>query len=228
MSNTGFNVVFLPGLGADGRLFAFQRAVFPDLFTPPWLPPFPHEALAQYAVRLAGELSLARPLVLGGCSFGGMVAYEMARTLEADALVLIGSVAARSEIPASFRFLGGLSRAVPAAGFGLAQLAAPAVASIFGAHDIEHRRLFVEMLRSSSPEFLRWACIAMHGWKPQPLAGVPIFAIHGDKDHILPLGRRPVDVAVRGGGHLLTLTHPREVNEGLRVIKERFVGTIKT
>jgi len=30
MSRTDLNVVFLPGLGADGRLFASQREVFPE------------------------------------------------------------------------------------------------------------------------------------------------------------------------------------------------------
>ena len=92
MPRADLNVIFLPGLGADGRLFASQREVFPDLITPPWLPPAPHEDLAQYAVRLAGTLPLIRPLFLGGCSFGGMAAYEMARILKPDALVLMGSV----------------------------------------------------------------------------------------------------------------------------------------
>ena len=92
MSRTDLNVVFLPGLGADGRLFTSQREVFPDLLTPPWPPPAPDESLPGYAVRLAGTLPLARPLVLGGCSFGGMVACEMARILKPDALVLMGSV----------------------------------------------------------------------------------------------------------------------------------------
>jgi pimeloyl-ACP methyl ester carboxylesterase len=224
MSRTDFNVVFLPGLGADGRLFAPQREVFPDLVTPPWLPPLPHEELAHYAVRLAHEHSLGRPLILGGCSFGGMVAYEMARILEPDTLVLIGSVAARSEIPAYLRVLAGLSRAIPLAGFSLVQCAAAAVAGVFGVAETEHRRLFVEMLQNSSPEFLRWACIAVHGWRPRPLTDVPIFSIHGDNDHILPFGHRPVEVTVRGGGHLLPLTHPLEVNAALRVIMARCGG----
>jgi len=172
--------------------------------------------------------SIARPLVLGGSSFGGMVAYEMARNLRPDVLVLLGSVTARREIPAYLRCLATLSWAMPAVGFGLMHIVAPYVAAIFGARETAHRRLFVEMLRSTSSAFLRWSCIAINGWRPQPLAGVPIFTIHGDNDHILPLGHRPVDVTVRSGGHLLTLTHPLEVNEALRVVRQRFRRTNKT
>ncbi len=221
-------VVLLPGLGADGRLFESQRAVFPDLVTPQWLSPGPQEDLTGYALRLAARVPIARPLVLGGSSFGGMIAYEMARNLRPDVVVLIGSVTTRREIPAYLRFLARLSRAMPSTGFGLMHVVAPFVSAIFGAHEDAHRHLFVEMLQSTSSEFLRWACTAIDGWKPQPLSGVPVFTIHGDKDHILPLGRRSVDVTVRGGGHLLALTHPLEVNEALGLVRERFGSTNKT
>jgi len=218
-------VVLLPGLGADGRLFESQRAVFPDLVTPQWLPPAPREDLTGYAVRLAAKVPLARPLVLGGSSFGGMIACEMARNLRPDVLVLIGSVTTRCEIPAYLRFLARMSRVIPAAGFSLMHVVAPYVADIFGAHEAAHRHLFVEMLQNTSSEFLRWACTAIDGWKPQPMVGFPIFTIHGDRDRILPLGRRPVDLTIRGSGHLLALTHPLQVNEALGVIRERFGST---
>jgi pimeloyl-ACP methyl ester carboxylesterase len=212
-------VVLLSGLGADGRLFAAQREVFPDLVAPEWLPPTPRENLPSYASRMAGKVPVARPLVLGGCSFGGMVACEMARILRPDALVLIGSAAARCEIPAYLRVMAILSRAVPLTGFRLIERVAPSMACMFGVRDAGHRRLFAEMLQSTSPEFLRWACRAIGEWKPLPLAGIRSFTICGDKDHILPIGRRSVDITIRGGGHLLPLTHATEVNDLLRRIR---------
>ena len=83
--------VLLTGLGADERLFNAQRAAFPGLVTPRWIAPWPREGLAEYAERFAAEIPISRPLVLGGCSLGGMVAYEMAHVLRPDALVLIAS-----------------------------------------------------------------------------------------------------------------------------------------
>ena len=226
-STPDLNVVFLPGLGADGRLFAAQREVFPNLISPPWLAPAGHEDLAQYAARLAEKVPLGRPLFLGGCSLGGMLAYEMARLLRPDALVLMGSASSRHEIPAYLRLLAGLARIVPLAGFRLARLAPPAVGHLFGVHDIEQRWILIDMFRRTSPEFFRWACAAIHEWNPQPLAAVPVFVIHGAHDRILPLGRRAVDVVIKGAGHLLTMTHHQQVNEFLYKIKEGLTDTTK-
>ena len=63
--------------------------------------------------------------------------------------------------------------------------------------------------------FLRWASQAVLDWEPSPPSPVPlppIFQIHGEKDPILsPKFTRP-DVIIRGAGHLISLTHPNELN----------------
>jgi len=69
-------LVFLPGLGADARLFDPQRAVFPEIEVPPWLPYREEESLADYARRMAATVTLSANMYLGGVSFGGMVALE--------------------------------------------------------------------------------------------------------------------------------------------------------
>jgi pimeloyl-ACP methyl ester carboxylesterase len=214
-------VVLLPGLGADDRLFDLQREAFPDLCTLRWLPPQRGEGLDHYAARLAAQVVVTGPLILGGCSFGGMVAYEMARTLRPKALVLIGSAVGPSEIPIYLRGLSLLSSVVPAKAFGLTRLAAPLSARLFGLRKPEQRVLFAEMLGASSVEFLRWACASIGRWKPQSLTGVPIFTIHGEKDRILPLRGRSVDVSVPGAGHLLPVTDAETVNDLLLEVTRR-------
>ena len=79
--NPTFQLILLPGLGADHRLLEPQRAAFPQLIVPPWIPPRKHESLPQYAERMAETVTPPHdvPLVLGGVLFGGMLAYEMAR-----------------------------------------------------------------------------------------------------------------------------------------------------
>lgn len=67
--------ILLPRLGADRRLFEPQSLAFPDLLVPPWIVPEKHEKLPDYAARLAKTIAPGRrPLILGGSSFGGMVA----------------------------------------------------------------------------------------------------------------------------------------------------------
>ena len=58
--------------------------------------------------------------------------------------------------------------------------------------------------------FFKWGCSAILDWRPSPVSA-PVFHLHGDRDLLIPVHRvRPTQV-VRGGGHLLNLTHPAEV-----------------
>ena len=85
-------LVLLPGLGTTGELFRPQRRAFPDLEVPPWLDPHRGESLPGYGRRMAAALAPGpSDLVLGGVSFGGMVALEMARHLPTRAVGLIAS-----------------------------------------------------------------------------------------------------------------------------------------
>jgi pimeloyl-ACP methyl ester carboxylesterase len=224
MPRTESQIVLLPGLGADERLFAAQLRAFPDLLTPRWLSPDPHDSLAGYAARMAAEVPSVRPLVLGGCSFGGMVACEMASILRPDALVLIGSAGSRSEIPWYLRTLAPLAQIIPSAGFKMSKILAPALGYLVGGREVAHRHLFVEMLRETSSTFLHWACTAVASWRPTPRPGVRVIVIHGSEDRVLPLGRRVVDVVIQRAGHLLAVTHAREVNEALAEMVDRVAG----
>jgi thioesterase domain-containing protein len=71
-------LVLLPGLGADERLFQAQRAAIPELEVPAWPDPVPGESLREFAARAAEAVPAGEGLYLGGSSFGGMVALEMA------------------------------------------------------------------------------------------------------------------------------------------------------
>jgi len=102
--SAGTPVILLHGLVADDRLFQPQRAAIPSLITPRCIPPRPSESLNAYARRLADRLDPGRTCFVGGVSFGGAVALEMAVHLRAQACFLIGSVRRRSELPWYFRF----------------------------------------------------------------------------------------------------------------------------
>src|SRR5205807_1282131 len=66
-------ILLLSGMGADERLFAPQRAAFPNLRVPAWIDPVPSESLRSYAARLGRRVDLGRPCLVGGASFGGIV-----------------------------------------------------------------------------------------------------------------------------------------------------------
>src|SRR3972149_5947698 len=83
-------IVLLPGLGADQRRFQLQPAATPDLLIPSWPVPRPQDSLPAYAARLADAIPSSDCLYLGGSSFGGMVALELAALLRPKGGILIG------------------------------------------------------------------------------------------------------------------------------------------
>ena len=207
----GGDIILLPGLGADGRMFAAQKERFPRLFTPRWLDPEPGETLPEYAARLAGVLP-KRPAVLGGASFGGMVAQELVRHLEPGCVVLIGSATPRC-IPRSLRPLGRLSGRLPSRVFDELLRASPLATRPMGlVGDDDSRELFMRMLKDTSPQFVRWAIGAVAGWREMRVDDVPLLRIHGRSDRVLPPPADGIHHLVDKGGHLISMTHPDEVN----------------
>jgi pimeloyl-ACP methyl ester carboxylesterase len=206
----GIPIILLSGMAADERLFEAQAEVFPDLRVQPWIPPLPGESLRAYAARLAPQVDPGRPCLVGGASFGGVVALELAAHLPALACILIGSIRSPSALPWRWRLLR------PVAGFGPDMLRVlTAACAWFG------RRLLApgtvrRLRRLSRPEaaFVRWAMCAVARWQPSPAARrVRVFHIHGEADRVLPVALSRPDVVVPGGGHALSLFSPSVVNE---------------
>ena len=100
-------LVLLPGLGADARQWMPQKRAFPHLLTPAWT-----ASRRRHAGQLFGPAGRdhpgGMPPVLGGSSFGGMVAWEMARHLHPIGVILIGSCRGPQAINRDVRMLGPL------------------------------------------------------------------------------------------------------------------------
>jgi pimeloyl-ACP methyl ester carboxylesterase len=206
-------LILLSGMAADARLFDRQREAFPSLRVPPWIEPAPAEPLATYARRLAARVDPGVPCFVGGASFGGMVALEMARHLPALGCFLIASVRSPRELPWRLRLLRPLALLGPAPTLRLAHLLLDRSGPVLppGAR--------LDLRRFTSPDgvFVRWACHAVLTWDPRPgPPPIPVHHIHGARDRTLPVRYTRPDVVVAGAGHLLPATHAREVNAFLR------------
>jgi pimeloyl-ACP methyl ester carboxylesterase len=204
----GVPIILLSGMAADERLFAAQAAAFPDLRVQPWVPPLPGESLGGYAARLAPLVDPGRPCLVGGASFGGVVALELAAHLPALGCILIGSVRSPAGLPWRWRLLR------PIAGLGpdglrvLAGLAARLGRPFLGAGTVRRLR----RLARPGAAFVRWAMCAGARWRPGPAARrVRVFHIHGEADRVLPVALARPDVVVPGGSHALSLFSPAAV-----------------
>lgn len=207
-------LLLIPGLGVNHRLFHHQRAAFPDLIVPEWIEPAPRDSLAEYAKRLASTITHNGPLVVGGVSFGGMIALEMARHLPTKHIVLIASCRSPGAVRPLLRCAERCARPIPSAVIASSMFLAPAVLGRGGGVPKSDRALLAEMVRDVSIPLLRWGARAVMEWPGCPNPGAPVRHIHGDRDWVIPhtrLAPAP-DRIIRGGPHVLNLPHPRDVN----------------
>lgn len=200
-------IIFMPGLNGDARVFAPQLDRFPSLIVARWEPPLQSDSLAAYAARLARSLDPNGPCLVGGVSFGGIVALEMARNLDARACLLIASSRDVEGLPAAIRLLRPVAAVASAASLNCAIHRGGSVAAS------SSRRLRRRIVRLSPEElrFRRWALKALLTWRP-PSLSCPVLQIHGECDSTFAPSRSRADVVVPNAGHLLTLTHADQVN----------------
>lgn len=213
-----FPIVLLSGMAADARLFEEQLAAFPNVRVPPWITPFPDESLRTYAARLAQTVDPGCRCIIGGASFGGIVALEMAAHLQTAACVLIGSVRSPLELPWRWRMMRPLARLGPDQFGKLSGLVARIGKPLLS------RRLVRRFQRLSRPEasFVRWATCAVLRWTPSVAARrVRVFHIHGEADHTLPVRLTNPDVIVPGGSHALSVFSPVAVNVFIADVVEK-------
>jgi pimeloyl-ACP methyl ester carboxylesterase len=216
-------LVLFAGLGADARVFEGQFEEFPDLYVPPWIEPRERESLADYARRMAEQTAAALgvvqgPLFVGGVSLGGMIALEAARHLRPRAVFLIASCRSWRSVPAVYLAVARAMRFVPPTAMDVLARLSPLAAPFFGPLGPAHRRKLVAVLRDTSPAFLLWACPALAEWSAPNDLAFPVYHIHGNCDRILPrrLADPPPGRVVPGAGHLLNLTHAKQINAFLQ------------
>ncbi|MCE9560830.1 MAG: alpha/beta hydrolase [Planctomycetes bacterium] len=205
--------LLLPGMAAEERLFASQMLAFPNLRVPRWIAPLPNESLRAYAARLASVVDPGRPCIVGGASFGGIVALEMSLHLRTVACVLIGSVRSPAEFSWRWRLLR------PLVYLGPDQIGWLAGLLVWVGKRWLPRGTARRLERLSRPEaaFVRWALCAVLRWQPSPtVKHVRVFHIHGEADRTLPVELTRPDEVVPGGSHALSLFNAGEVNVFLR------------
>jgi pimeloyl-ACP methyl ester carboxylesterase len=210
-------IIFLPGLACDARLLEPQRALPADIEVPPWIDPLDeHESLTSYARRLAATLDTSRPFHLGGISFGGMVAVEVARHVRPERLFLMSSCTSRRGIPHAARVAGDVLLPYLPPPVLKRVKTIPSMMRKFGpARLVTGNAVVREMLRECCPRLFAWSLAAVLTWDGHADPLPPLVHVKGDRDCVLPPHLcRPTHV-VRGAGHLMNLTHAREVNEVL-------------
>ncbi len=205
-------LVLLPGLAADERMFARIREGFGGvLVTPRLLVPKAEEDMAAYARRTASSLNLSPTDVIGGASFGSMLASAIARQMPVAGLVLIGgalSSAGLRQKLRGMRFLELLPRGVVRS----LMRSRRGLQMVFGREADEFMGLAQEMLEDVGDDLLLLGAKMITSYYPEESAACPAFAIHGGKDKVMSPPPVPGCIILPDGGHGIAWTHAKEVS----------------
>lgn len=171
--------------------------------------------MEEYALRLSKDIDTENPILLG-LSFGGMMAVEIAKHIKTQQIILLASAKTRNEIPLFYRLAGylGLHHLIPALVWKSANLLSY---WFFGTKTKFEKDLFKQILHDVDPVFLKWAVHQIVHWQNK-IVPDNVFHVHGNEDHVLPIGNIQSDVVISGGGHLMTLSKPEEIMDVLKKI----------
>ena len=208
------DVVFIPGLGADERLFDNIRTVSCNRHFVRWHKPAPQESLQNYIQAIAKQLeSLHRP-VLVGVSLGGIVAMELRELFPVEKTILISSVKSKQELPSYFSLVKA---------FRLADIFPPAFLKhstpwirpfISGAYDAAHYELFLKMLHATDDAFIRWSIQQVLHWERDTYTPGNIVHLHGTTDYVFPYSNiSQCNYSIEGGAHDMILSRSDEISD---------------
>lgn len=203
------------GMGGDGALFQALRIPEVDLLTPAHTDPKPGENLVEYAARLAQLFEIGKDDVVGGSSFGGMIAAEIARQRPVSGLVLLGSCLRPSRLPKPYRLLERFGGLIPdfLLNFRGSRLL---LRWRFAPLTAEAERALAKMAQVYDTAQLRAFGRMLFGWSGVEAASCPVLSIHGDRDRIIPLAAAEPGVVLKDAGHAFTLTHAEETVAEIR------------
>lgn len=209
-------VYFMPGLAASSAIF--ERIRLPeDIFETillEWTLPLEGETLRQYANRMAAQVTLENPVLIG-VSFGGVLVQEMAQFLKPKKVIIISSVKSNLEFPRRMRFAKTTKayKLIPTRLMGNIELLAKLP---FRGEKVQQRiKLYEKFLSMRERKYLDWALEQIIMWD-RVEADANVIHIHGDADEVFPPKYIKGDfLAVPSGTHIMIISKFKWLNEHL-------------
>lgn len=201
-------ILLLTGTTTDRRIFDRILPLLPTAVVVDWIQPRQYETISDYATRLGQTISKEESTIVCGVSFGGIIALELASSINAKACVLISSVRSPNELPPWFRVFRLLAPRNAEAVLNTLGV----FASYWPCRLKSQATCRLMKLAGTSGEWHRWATASVLDWRVQVESNpIPVFQIHGDRDKTFPIRYVNADSVIHGGGHVLPLTHSKDV-----------------
>ncbi|WP_121811891.1 alpha/beta hydrolase [Mucilaginibacter kameinonensis] len=213
-------IYLIAGLGADTRVYNnISLGDEHEVIVVDWVEPDLNDTLITYAQKLIYQYDIQENSVLTGNSLGGVVAVEIAKLIPVEKVILISSIKTNDEAPRYFKLFRTLPiyKLIPGKVF---NSMGGMVKPLFGHMSKEDAWLFGDMLRKSSPVFMKWAMYAILHWKNEVIPP-NLYHITGDKDLVFDYKRIKGATIVKGGTHIMIFDKATEINNLLKGILKK-------
>lgn len=212
-------IFLIPGLGADTRVYNNIDLNDHEVNCIDWIEPNTTDTLSTYAQKLVLQYNIKPNSIIIGNSMGGMLAIEIAKFIPVAKVILISSIKTIDEAPRYFSFFKAIPiyKIIPGKAFTSMEFL---IKPFFGHMSEDDSWLFRDMLKNSSPVFLKWAMGAILKWNNKT---IPTNVIHitGDKDLIFPYKKIKDAIIIKGGTHIMIFEMAKEVNKILKRILKK-------
>jgi hypothetical protein len=204
------NIYCISGLGADYRLFQNLAVPGYTIVPLPWLPIDPADTLPSFAMKMAKQIPEANPIILG-LSFGGMLATEIGKQVQASKIFLISSAKTNAELGYRSALLQWISKKelIPASMF---NRPFSLLLHMLGADTAADKAFLSRIISEANTTFVRRAIHLILHWKNDSYPPI-ITHIHGTKDLIISPRHIKADYWIEGGSHIMIYNRAAEVSK---------------
>ena len=213
-------IFLIAGMGADTRIY--NNIELPpeyDVIPVDWIEPHQTDTLTTYAQKLIYQYDIKQKDIIIGNSLGGMLAIEIAKKISLKKTILISSIKTMNEAPGYYKVFRALpvykiipNKLLTSSGF--------LIKPMFGDMSDANLWLFRDMLRNTSPTFLKWAMGAALKWDNNFIPP-NVHHIHGDADLIFPVKKIKDFTLIKGGSHIMIFNRAKEINKWLKPILKK-------
>ena len=203
-----------PGLASDRRIFSkldlsgheVKVLELPDLEFGASIP--------DHSREMSGAVEKGRNVLIG-MSMGGMIMQEMAAITRPDLVIIISSWKSADEMPIWIKQLRGThpERIVSKE---FIDRVLPFLYWQMGAESDEDRELIDEFARGTPIEKIKMQMNACLNWNGPEKVPLKLIHIHGDNDHLMPIGSIKDAIPVKDGGHFMVFNKADRISEMIR------------
>ncbi len=206
------HLYLIPGVAADRRIF--EKLDLPG--HEPTVLELPQmvegSTIRDYAKNLAAGIAKEEPHVVIGMSMGGMIAQELAAITGPVLVIIISSWKGPKEMPVSLKAMRGThpERVVSKK---VIDRILPLLYWQMGAENDEDRALVASFVHTMPVDQIKAQLHASLNWNGPPAPIKDLVHIHGDSDHLMPIGDIHGAEPVKEGGHIMAFNKASEVSD---------------